>query len=71
MSEKLTTKKLINKPRYVIEAGGMKASMKKDVLALLRDNFTIRVRMPNGRKSHIHVKRFVPFICAWASEDGS
>lgn len=56
VSEKVTTKKLINRPRYTIEAAGLKATMSKDVLALLKDNFTIRLRYPNGQKSEIHVK---------------
>ncbi len=54
VSEKLTTKKLINKPRYTVEAGGLKASMTKDIFTLLRDNFTIRLRYPNGRKRYWH-----------------
>jgi hypothetical protein len=58
VSEKLTTKKLINKPRYTVEAGGLKASMTKDIFTLLRDNFTIRLRHPNGRKEEIQVKRY-------------
>jgi len=44
LREKVTAKKMINKPRYVIEINGQKATVNKDVLSFIKDNFTIKLR---------------------------
>jgi uncharacterized protein YxjI len=55
IAERAAARKLLNRPKYVIETATFNVSVSKDIIALFRDNFTVNVHQ-GGQKLGLRVK---------------